>query len=245
MKQRTRLGMLTPSSNTVLEPVTAAMLADLPDVTAHFARFKVTEIALSTSSLAQFDSGPIIAAAELLATARVDVIAWNGTSAAWLGFENDEALCAKIEAATGIGACTAVLAFREVFQRTKPHRIGIVTPYSADVQDRIIANWSASGLPCAAERHLDIQDNFAFAEVDEETIARMIHEVAGLGCDAVAVVCTNMRAAPMVAKLEERYGIPIYDSVAVTVWASLKAAGVSPGRVRGWGSLFSNPAALS
>jgi hypothetical protein len=30
--------MLTPSSNTVLEPLTAAMLADLPDVTAHFAR---------------------------------------------------------------------------------------------------------------------------------------------------------------------------------------------------------------
>jgi len=32
--------MLTPSSNTALEPVTAAMLANLPEVTAHFSRFK-------------------------------------------------------------------------------------------------------------------------------------------------------------------------------------------------------------
>jgi maleate isomerase len=42
---RTLLDMLTPSSNTVLEPLTSAMLADdLPDVTAHFARFPVREI---------------------------------------------------------------------------------------------------------------------------------------------------------------------------------------------------------
>src|SRR5918912_725830 len=33
-----RLGMLTPSSNTVLEPITYRMLAGVPDVTAHFAR---------------------------------------------------------------------------------------------------------------------------------------------------------------------------------------------------------------
>ena len=35
-----RMGMLTPSSNTVLEPTTTAMLSGLPDVTVHFTRFK-------------------------------------------------------------------------------------------------------------------------------------------------------------------------------------------------------------
>ena len=43
---RRRVGMITPSSNSVLEPVTAAMLAGCSDVTAHFARLRVTEIAL-------------------------------------------------------------------------------------------------------------------------------------------------------------------------------------------------------
>jgi len=42
--KRVILGMLTPSSNTVLEPVTTKMLEGLPDVTAHFGRFRVTEI---------------------------------------------------------------------------------------------------------------------------------------------------------------------------------------------------------
>src|SRR3954469_10450675 len=66
MHERTLLGMLTPSSNTVLEPVTTAMLAALPEVSAHFSRFPVTEIALSDRALKQFDRTAILAAAQLL-----------------------------------------------------------------------------------------------------------------------------------------------------------------------------------
>ena len=40
MSDHTRVGMITPSLNTVLEPVTYALLADLPDVTAHFSRVR-------------------------------------------------------------------------------------------------------------------------------------------------------------------------------------------------------------
>ena len=81
MPHPVRLGMLTPSSNTVLEPTTVAMLAGVPEATAHFARFRVLEIALSDRALGQFDDSEILRAAELLADAKVDVIAWNGTSA--------------------------------------------------------------------------------------------------------------------------------------------------------------------
>jgi maleate isomerase len=230
--------MLTPSSNTVLEPATAAMLADLPGVTAHFSRFKVTEIALTEQALGQFDDGGILRAAELLADARVDVIAWNGTSASWLGFDRDERLCERIRAATGIPACTSVLAFRDVFRATGVARVGLVTPYRRDVQERIARNWGAAGFACPAERHLGLQDNFSFAEVTEATVAGLVREVAGEGCDAVAVVCTNMRGAALAAGLERELGLPVYDSVATTVWASLKAAGVPPSAVSGWGSLF-------
>lgn len=238
MERTVRLGMLTPSSNTVLEPVTAAMLSGLPGVSAHFSRFKVTEIALSEQALGQFDDGGILRAAELLAHAKVDVIAWNGTSASWLGFDRDETLCERVTAATGIKACTSVLAFREIFQRTDVARVGLVTPYRGDVQARIAGNWAASGFRCTAERHLGLQDNFSFAEATEEEVAGMIREVAGEGCDAVAVVCTNMRGAGLVERMEREIGIPIYDSVAVTLWKSLSTAGVDPGQMTGWGSLF-------
>ena len=138
MVKSVRLGMLAPSSNTVLEPITAAMLTGLDGVSAHFSRFRVTEIAASRRSDDQFDDAQILKAAELLADAKVDVIAWNGTSASWLGFERDEKLCERITAATGIPACSSVLAFREIFQRVDANRIGLgdALSRSCAVEDR-------------------------------------------------------------------------------------------------------------
>src|SRR5439155_1476647 len=128
MTERIFLGMLTPSSNTVLEPVTTAMVSGLPEVTAHFSRFKVTEIALSGPALAQFDDSEILRAAELLAQAKVNVIAWHGTSSGWLGFERHVTLCQRITQATGIPACTSMLTLNTAFRSTarSPRRCGRV-----------------------------------------------------------------------------------------------------------------------
>ncbi len=245
MSGRIRLGMLTPSSNTVLEPVTSAMLSGLPDVSAHFGRFKVTEVAISEASDQQFDEEEFLRAAELLTHAKVDVIAWNGTSASWLGFERDEKLCDRIKTATGVNACTSVLAFLEIFRRKAVSRIGLVTPYLDTVQARIIANFKRAGITCLAERHSGLQDNFSFAEVPESDIAEIARAVAHEGCQAVAIVCTNMRGARIAVDLEAELGVPVYDSIATTLWKSLLLVGVPPDRVRGWGGLFEERAIAS
>jgi maleate isomerase len=234
----TRLGMLTPSSNTVLEPVTYAMLRDLTSVTAHFARFTVTEIALSASALGQFDAQPVLVAAAHLAHAKCDVIAWNGTSASWLGFAHDEALVKKIEATTSSKAATCVLGYRDLFNKLGIKRLGLVTPYTGDVQARIIANWNASGVHCVAERHCGLSDNFSFCAVDETAIEAMIRDVAKADCDAIAIVCTNLRGATVAARLERELGLPILDSVAVTLSAALRAINIDTTPLAGWGRLF-------
>ena len=230
--------MLTPSSNTTLEPVTTAMLGGLAGVSVHFSRFRVTEIALSEQALAQFDDGPILAAAELLAHAKVDVIGWNGTSSGWLGFDADRRLCRRIEAVTGIRTCTSMLALNEVLAATGVKRLGLVSPYIDAVQRRIVANYAALGIVCDAEQHLGIQDNFAFAAVSDARLTAMIRAVAASGPDAIGIICTNLRSAPLVAGLEAELGIPIHDTIATVVWKSLKLAGVDPGGVTGWGGLF-------
>ncbi len=238
MIPRTLLGMLTPSSNTTLEPVTTAMLADIPEASAHFGRFRVTEIALSNQALAQFDDSEILRAAELLSHAKVGSIAWNGTSSGWLGFDADERLCRRITEATGIPACTSVLALNEIFDLTGVKRFGLVTPYLDDVQAAIIKNYAASGLDCVSERHLRKQDNFSFSEVGAQELRAMVHEVAKDKPQAITIFCTNLRGAPLVEELEREVGIPIYDTISTVVWKSLQQAGADPSRIRGWGSLF-------
>jgi len=236
--KRILLGMLTPSSNTVLEPVTAAMLASLPEASAHFGRFRVTEIALSEAALAQFDEAEILRAAELLADAKVNVIGWNGTASGWLGFDADERLCRRISAATGIPACTSVLALNEIFARTGVERFALVTPYRDDIQARIVANYRGAGFHCVAERHLGLQDNFSFSEVTADEIRAMAREVARAKPQAITVFCTNLRGAPLAAALEAELGVPVYDTIATVVWKSLRLAGADPRRVTGWGRLF-------
>ena len=236
--KRIRLGMLTPSSNTALEPLCAAMLAGLPEVSVPFARFRVTQISLARPARGPVELQPILQAAQLLADARVDVIAWNGTAAGWLGFDRDEALCAAITRETGIPACTSVLALNTLMDRNDQRRFGLVTPYTADVQQRIVDNYAASGYACVAERHLSLSVNFEFAEVAPALLHRMAHEVAAAGAQCITTFCTNLHAAQLATQLEAELGVPLYDTTATAVWQCLRLCGVDTARVRGWGRLF-------
>ena len=238
MTRRIRIGVLTPSSNTALEPLTSAMVSSLPGVSAHFSRFTVTEISLRDQSLNQFDDSKILEAARLMADAHVDVICWSGTSASWLGFEKDRQLCARITEATGIPATTSVLALNDLLAAQGARTLGLVSPYVDDVQQKIIANYSGIGIDCVAEQHLGITVNFKFGEVEPDTLRAMLREAAKAKPDAMTVMCTNLHAAQLVEELEAELNIPIYDSVATVVWQALKTVGIAPSELKGWGRLF-------
>lgn len=239
--QRRRIGMLTPSSNTVLEPVTQALLAGTSWITAHFSRFKVTEIALDQPALAQFDDSEILRAAELLAHAKVDVIAWNGTSAGWLGIERDVRLKDRIEALTGIRASTCVLALGDILARLGARTQALVTPYTDDVQAAIIRTFKEAGITCPVERHLRIRDNFTFATVSEAVLRPMIAACLDDKPDVVTIFCTNLEGARLAAAMEPVSGTLILDSVAITLWGALMAMDEAPGQITGFGRLFSDP----
>ena len=233
-----RLGVLTPSSNTALEPLTSALAAALPGASAHFSRFKVTEIALDAGALGQFDDSKILAAADLLADAKVDVIGWSGTSSGWLGFDRDRQLVERIRERTGIVATTAVLALNELMAIKRVRRLALVTPYTADVQQKIVANYAALGIEVVAERHLGIRVNHDFAGVTPDALRELMGEVALAGPQAITTFCTNLRAAPLAAEVERAHGVPLLDTVSTTVWGMVRAAGASPAAITGWGELF-------
>lgn len=237
-EERHLLGMLTPSSNTVLEPVTAAMLQDVPNVTAHFVRFKVTQISLDQDALGQFVDEPMLQAAELLADAKVGSICWNGTSSGWMGFDADDQLLSSIEARTGVPACSSVLALNEILSLTGAKKIGFVTPYLDEIQEKIVANYEAAGFDVVAEMHLGDRGNFSFSEYTERQITKMCREVAKAKPEAISVFCTNFRGAPIARIIEDETGIPVYDTVATALWKSMKVAGADPKLIEGWGSLF-------
>ena len=113
-----------------------------------------------------------------------------------------------------------------------------MTPYLADVQQRIVTNFRSIGVDCAAERHLDISVNFDFAEVEPDTLTRLAREVAAARPEAITMLCTNLRSAQLAEGLERELGIPIFDSTATVVWKALKLIGADARQVQGWGRMF-------
>lgn len=247
-----RLGVLTPSSNTALEPLTSALaasyrpqrgaleVADTGAVTAHYARFKVTEIALSDQALDQFDDSHILAAADLLADAQVDVIGWSGTAAGWLGFDKDRQLVQRIEQRTGIAATTAVLALNEILALRGIERIAIASPYTHDVQQRIAHNYARAGIEVVAETHEGIRDNHQFGLLEPALLRQRLRALAAHdhAPQALITYCTNLRTAQLAPALEAEFGIPLLDTVSTTVWGMLRRAQWPTAPLRPWGMLF-------
>jgi maleate isomerase len=230
-----RLGLLVPSSNTCLEPVAAAMLP--PDVSLHVSRVPVARIGLGDDERAQFDFEPMLEAARLLADARVSVVAWGGTSGSWLGIARDRELCRELEDELGVPATTSTLALLDAFEAYGIRHYGLAVPYTVDVADRIVEMYAHEELECSALAQLGISENFAFDQVPPEQIEALVAEAAH-GAEAVAVVCTNLRAGPLVDRLEQS-GLLVLDSVVATVWRCLELAG-NPASLAGWGDLARN-----
>lgn len=218
-----RIGMITPSSNSCLEPMTYRLLAGRRDVTAHFARLPVQRIALDADSNVQFTPEAMVAAAQQLADAKVDVVVWNGTAGSWLGIDHDRDLARLITDATGIRATTSTLAMLEACRLYDVTRLGLATPYTPDVNEQIVSVYRASGIDVVADA-LGISDNESFARVPPETVAEQLRTVAP-GTDAVGVLCTNVYGAELAEPLEAELGIPVLDSVTVTLWYALLLTG--------------------
>ncbi len=236
MSDRTLLGVLTPSSNTRLEPMTARMLASLPGVSAHFSRFRVVDVGLAAAH--QFDQEPILAAADLLADAQVDSIVWSGTSGGWRGLaaDRDSVRCdhrtywraeqyldpgaGRGPAAAGRSATRPGDAVPGRYARRRGHHV------------------HRAGYDVVGSNRAVTSSNWELSEIPPEVIAEQVAETMEGDPDAVTVFCTNLAAADRVAEWEAAYGVPVLDSVSLAVWHGLALAGYAGPALTGWGRLF-------
>jgi maleate isomerase len=239
-------GIIVPSSNTLVEPTTYNILSNIHEpeweVTVYFTRVRVTQISLSKDSDQQFTIDSMLAAAQLLADAKVNVIGWSGTAASWTGFDSDKQLCCEIKAKTGIPATTSTLAILDLCRSSPsgPGRLGLVTPYTEDVNAKIRDNYGSAGFPVSsqASKCCQLSVNHDFAAVSEQDIERMIGEVAA-ACDTVMLLCTNMGGARYTSQWEAKYKLTIFHPISTVIHAMFELLDLHPSSLeRPWGSIF-------
>ena len=182
---------------------------------------------------------PLIAPATelILPGLKLDVVAFGCTSASMtLG---EEAVFAEIRRARPEVACTTpVTAAFAAFAAFGARRIGVLTPYSAEVNRTVRAYLEGRGVEVAAFGTFDKVDDREAARISPESIEEGIVALTRRArVDAVFVSCTSLRLCERVAAIEARAGVPVTSSDHALAWHCLRLADVAD-EVAGLGRLF-------
>ncbi len=212
----TPLATITPSANWVVEATTIALLREEPGVAPVFSRTPVPDGVPDAHDLPN-----MLRAAELLAHAQPAAIVWNGSKGGLIGLEHDRALAEAITAETGIPAGTSALEMARAYAAAGRPRLGLMTPYDEATAARTRAGFAREGWAVAAEDHLGITGNLAFAAVRREAIIAQARRLAGR-CDMLCAWCTNYPAALHAREIEDATGLRLLDATALGVAALLR-----------------------
>lgn len=221
-----RIGVIVPSSNTMVEPDFMRNLP--PGATLHAARMYLAETTAEAERRMIFDYAP--QAVRDLASLYPHVVAFACTSGgAVLGERGERDLIDRIAAETGAKVVSTNDAVKNHIARSNPRRVAVVSPYNDELNEQIRLGLERRGLNVVRIRGMGILENYAIAEVTpEEIVAFAEEQLAGADFDLLFASCTNwngLRARPLLGR---RFGVPVVSSNQATIAAAIEAAGLAP-----------------
>lgn len=161
------------------------------------------------------------------------------SGAAVLGEDRVAALIG--EARPGVPVTTPLTALRAACAALGVRRLGLLSPYIAEVSDALRRRLEDAGIAVAAFASFDQREERVVARIAPASVLDAALAVgAEAESDAIFVSCTNLRVAGVVAEAEARLGKPLLFSNQVLAWHMLRLGGVDdplPGR----GALFARP----
>lgn len=233
---RARLGLLVLATDFTIEHEWRAIMAGLPGVALYQSRI-LNDAQITPETLRAME--PRIAAATdvILPGTPLDVVAYGCTSASMA--IGEEKVFERIRSVRPDAKCTTPItgAFA-AFHALEARRIGVLTPYRADV-NRIVADYiRARGFEVPVFGSFNEQDDCTVARITPASVRRGVSAILSTAAvDAVFVSCTSVRLAEAARGIEAETGVPITSSNHAMAWHALRLAGVNDAMPQ-WGRLF-------
>jgi maleate isomerase len=211
---------MIPSSNTMMEVDFSHGLPS--DTTLHTARMFM-EDTTAEGEYRMLDEFAMPAARDL-GTARPDVVVFGCTSAGALrGNAYDDELCLRISEATNAITVSTIRSVRHAIESSGASRIGIITPYVDELNDKIKASVEADGVQVVRIAGLGMTENFEIARVEHDTIVEFaVESLGGLDIELVFASCTNFGAVAAIPAIGERLGLPVISSNQAVLAATIR-----------------------
>jgi len=155
----------------------------------------------------------------------LDVIAYACTSGATvLGEDRVEALVG--EAHPGVPVTNPLSALKAACRSLGITRLGLVSPYVAEVSDHLRAALSESGIAVTAFGSFGEKRERLVAQISPVSVIEALKEIGqSPDCEAVFASCTNLRAAESICHVEAALQKPVLASNQVLAWHMLGLAG--------------------
>jgi len=167
----------------------------------------------------------------------VDVMAYGCPSAS-MAIGEEKVIQNMLRAEPSAKCTTPITAAFAAFDAFQAKRVGVLTPYSAEV-NKIVARY-------ITDRGYNVPVFGSFNEERDSVVSRItpasieggVREIIRhAAVDAVFVSCTSVRLVEACQKLEKSLGIPLTSSNHAMAWHALRLAGVND-RIPELGSLY-------
>jgi len=225
MGWRARIGGLWPADGVR----DAELWQFLPKgVSLHLTRTGAPQSEMTVKNVrAEGESPELIAAARLLATIRLDCIAYLCTSASFVGGPGfDQQIVRGLEEATGLPATTTSTAMLRALHALDVHRIAAVAPYPEPVTERLVDFLAGESVEVVRWASMGLGLGTQIGEVTPAELYRLVRETDHPDAEAVFISCTNLPTVEIIEALEQDLGKPVLSANQVTLWHSLILAGV-------------------
>jgi maleate isomerase len=205
-----RVGLLVPSSNTVMEVDLYRNLP--PPITIHPARMYLEET--TPQGEERMISEELPRAAQLLRTLRPHRVVFGCTSAGALhGASFPQEINRTIGAIVGCPILDILSPVAEELERVGAKKLAVLTPYASALNQSIRASLEALGFQVLSIDGMGITANFELATpTPEEIFAFVQRSKIPPDAEALFISCTNFRALEAMPLMQEHFRLAIVTS---------------------------------
>ena len=225
-----KVGVLVPFTNTNLEPDMHMMRPN--GVTFHFQRlggYDVDEVP-GSDQMAGLGAWDISDSLRMVAGVRPAAVLYGCTSATLThGTSFDRDLAGRISKVSGAVSITAAGALVEAIRALGARRIGFSSPYLGEINVQAVAFLADEGIETAQRADIGrTLGNYGQGELTADEIIALAERADGGDVEAIVLSCTDMRAAEVVGRIEDRLGKPVVTSNQAMIFGLCKQLGLGP-----------------
>ncbi len=236
---RARIGLVVLASDHTVEHEFRQVVT-MPGVAVYQARIPNSP-KITTHSLRAMAGDIAGQASVILPGVELDVLAYGCTSASMvLGEDRVFELIKK--GRPEARPTTPITAAFAAFRAFRSRRIGVVTPYSEDINRIVRRYFIDNGLKVPVFGSFNQTDDNRASRISADSIRDAIMKIGShTEVETVFLSCTSLRLTDTVHDIESQLGKPVTSSNHALIWHALRLAGVSE-PINGYGSLYQLPA---